>query len=136
MKREESSFDYVLVVCIVVDPDEANLVKHYYGVPWGVVEDDAVDLAREEDVLAQVGFYEDVKKDHVVLKFSAHFVKLTYAAFAQTQKDARCFVHVCTEHPEPQAYRSQRKALRKERGKRAQKRLKYEEDKKDISEEF
>jgi hypothetical protein len=112
-----------------------------YGTAYAQCADDIVDVTRQEDFLAQVGFYgDDVEKDAKDLpQVASHFIACTLAVFATTQLQTRCFVHVCAEEdvPDVESYRSQRKALRKERRhERTQKRLKYDEEEKEPSEEF
>lgn len=121
-------FNYFLVALVVPDPHGVNgeMLSEYYGADWNVIEDGLVDVTRQEDALAQVGFYEKGAKP---MRVAPHFTKLTPAAFVQTQLLNHCFVHVCTDWDRSaEAYRSQRKALRKERRQRAQKRLKFEEE--------
>ncbi len=109
-----------------------------YGTEYARCADEIVDVTRQEDFLAQVGFYGDVvEKDAKELpQVASHFTACTPAVFAATQLQTRCFVHACTEEdlPDVASYRSQRKALRKER--RTQKRLKYDDEEKEPSEEF
>lgn len=111
-----------------------------YGTEYAQCADEVVDVTRQEDFLAQVGFYGDGDAKELP-QVASHFTACTPAVFAWTQLQTRCFVHICAEEdvPDVASYRSQRKALRKERRReRAQKRLKYdeEEEKKAVSEEF
>ena len=104
-----------------------------YGTEYDRCADEIVDVTRQEDFLAQVGFYgDDVEKDAKELpQVASHFTACTPAVFATTQLQTRCFVHVCEGAPDVASYRSQRKALRKERRReRTQKRLKYDDEEK------
>lgn len=110
-----------------------------YGTEYARCADEIVDVTRQEDFLAQVGFYGKVKKGAKKLQVASHFTACTPVVFATTQLQTRCFVHVCSgdDLPDVASYRSQRKALRKERRReRTQKRLKFDEEEKEPSEEF
>ncbi len=110
-----------------------------YGTEYTRCADEIVDLTRQEDFLAQVGFYGDGDDAKDLPQVASHFTACTPAVFAWTQLQTRCFVHVCAEEDltDVASYRSQRKALRKERRReRTQKRLKYDKEEKEPSEEF
>lgn len=130
--NEEDDVEFQHMVFVVL----AGPPVQYYGGVCEACADDVLDVTRQEDFLAQVGFYGDnADKDASTLQVATHFTACTPGVFAQTQRETRCFVHVCENVPSVAAYRSQRKALRKERRAYRQKRLKYD-DEKEASEEF
>lgn len=100
-----------------------------YGADYKACADDIVDLTQVETVLAQVG-YQNGDDDGTV---GSHFTLVTPEVFAQTQLDARCFVHVCSGvTTTPEEYRKQRKKVRLAKRRHVKRRLMLDES----SEEF
>lgn len=94
-----------------------------YGAVYKACEDDIVDLTQVETVLAQVGFFNDDGNE-----VASHFTLVTPEVFAQTQLDARCFVHVCSGvTATPEEYRKQRKEVRRAKRRRVKRRLMLDE---------
>lgn len=119
-EEDASSFDHILVV----DVDE-NGCRTFYGVPYDVVGDGIIDLTRA-DAAAQLGFYRVTKRDREI-DVAPHFVEITEQAFYTMQQDGRCLVVINAFDMEVSEYLDQVKALRRERPKRAKRRLSFDD---------